>query len=135
MIRLQNILKASLQGVLKMCWRRLEDVLLMSWRRFRRRLEGVLKTSWRCLKMLFCKTPEDVLKTSWRRMTKANVLVLIKTSWRRLHQDECLLGILHDIFMIKLTIACSIDINLPASFCSYFISAIPEGSIKFPLLF
>ena len=45
MIRLENVLKISLQDVLKMSWRHLEDVF---------------KTSWRCL--------EDVLKTSWKRL-------------------------------------------------------------------
>ena len=95
MIRLENVLKISLQDVLKMsCFsRRLEDVLKMSWRRF-------CKTSWKRL--------ENVLKTSSRRIAKTNILVLTKTSrrrlkdvfWRRrrktssrrLHQDECLMG-------------------------------------------
>ena len=57
MVRLQNVLKASLQDVLKMSWRliagRLEIVLKTSWRR-------LCKTSWRCL--------EDVLKMPWRRI-------------------------------------------------------------------
>ena len=83
MIRLQNILKASLQDVLKTFWRRLE--------------EDVLKTSWRCLEDVFARRLEDVFKTYgqdkyigldqdvfWRRKAKANILVLIKTSWRRL---------------------------------------------------
>ena len=73
MIRLENILKISLQEVLKTSWRcledafarRLEDVLKMSWRRLG-------KTSWRCL--------EDVFKTSWRRIAETNILVLTKTS-------------------------------------------------------
>ena len=113
MIRLQNILKASLQDVLKMSWRRfcrrLEDVLA-------RGVEDVLKTSWRCLEDVWprriywswSRCLEDVF---WRRMTKANIFVLIKTSrrrpqessedederhlqdvFRRLHQGECLLG-------------------------------------------
>ena len=55
MIRLESVLKTSLQDVLKMSWRRLEDFLETSWRR----LENVLKTPWRRL--------EDVLKTSWKR--------------------------------------------------------------------
>ena len=70
MIRLESVLKTSLQDVFKTSWRCLEDD-------FARRL---VKTSWRCL--------EDVLKTSWRRleerMTKTNILILIKTYWRRL---------------------------------------------------
>ena len=93
MIRLEQVLKTSLQDALKTSWRCLEDV-------FARRLEDVLKTSWICL--------EDVLKTSWRRLEdvwprriywswprrledvfwgrkdKANIFVLMKTSWRRL---------------------------------------------------
>ena len=68
MIRFENVLKRSLQDVLKTSWRRLQNVLNKSWRC----LEDVLKTSWRRL--------ENVLKTSWRRMTKTSILVLIKTS-------------------------------------------------------
>ena len=103
MIRLEKVLKTSLQDVLKMSFKTFsQSVLKMSWRRF-----------------------EDVLKTSWRLMTKTSKLVLIKTSsgdvwvrwmysswsrrledvfWRRkrntpsrrlqdkTYQDECLLG-------------------------------------------
>ena len=83
MIRLENVLKISLQDVLKMSWRHLEDVFKTSWRCLEdvlktswRRLEDVLKTSWKRL--------ENVLKTSWRRMAKTNILVLTKLSWRRL---------------------------------------------------
>ena len=65
MVRLENVLKISLQDVLKTSWRRFEDVLKMSWRPF-------CKTSWRRL--------ENVLKTSWRRIAKTNILVLTKTS-------------------------------------------------------
>ena len=54
MIRPENVLKVSLQ-----------DVLKMSWRHFR-------KTSFRRL--------EKVLKTPWRRIAKTNILVLTKTS-------------------------------------------------------
>ena len=78
MIRFENVLKRSLQDILKTSSKRLEGVLKTSWRR----LEDVLKT-----------LLQDVLKTSWRRMTKTIILVLIKTSSRRLHQGECLLGI------------------------------------------
>ena len=91
MIPLQNILKASLQDVLKMSWTRLSDLLKMFSKRLEdalaRRLEEVLKTFWKRL--------EDVLKTYgqdeyigldqdvfWRQRTKANIFVLIKTSWR-----------------------------------------------------
>ena len=72
MVRLENVLKISLQDILKMSWRHLEDVFKTSWRR----LEDALKRSWRRL--------ENVLKTSWRRIAKTNILVLTKTSWRRL---------------------------------------------------
>ena len=123
MIRLENVLKISLQDVFAryledIFARRLDDVLanfvMMPWRR----LEDVFKTSLRRL--------EDVLKAYgqdeyigldqdvfWRHMTKANLFVLIKTSWKRLedvfwrrrrqassrlssrrfHQDECLVRI------------------------------------------
>ena len=88
MVRLENLLKTSLQDVLKMSWRHLEDVFKTSWRRLEdiwprwiywswpRRLEDALKRSWRRL--------ENVLKTFWRHMAKTNILVLNKTSWRRL---------------------------------------------------
>ena len=63
MVCLENVLKISLQEVLKMSWRHLEDVF--------KRLEEVLKTFWRSL--------EDVFKTSWRCLED-----VLKTSWRRL---------------------------------------------------
>ena len=69
MIRIENVLKTSLQNVLKMSWR---DFCKTSWRR----LENLLKTSW-----------QHVLKTSWRSMTKTNILVLTKTSWRLLEES------------------------------------------------
>ena len=120
MIRLQNILKASLQDLLKISWKRLENVLKTSWRRFCRRLEDVLKTSW-----------QDVLQMSWRRFRKTSWRRLLKTndygeyirldqdifktssedeetSSRRLHQDECLLG---NYFYKTLHLSCS------AGFC------------------
>ena len=76
MIRLENVLKISLQDVLKMSWRRFKDVLKISWRRledvFARRLEDVFKTSRRrledVLKMYgqgeYIVLEQDVLKTS-----------------------------------------------------------------------
>ena len=72
MIRLENVLKVSLQDVLKTYWRWLEDV-------FARRLEDVLRTLW-----------QEVLKISWRRLedvlkTPSRILEdVLKTSWRRL---------------------------------------------------
>ena len=82
----------------KMSWRRLQDIiairlledvlkktpcndiLKMSWRR----LEDVLKTSWRRL--------ENVLKTSWRRLWKRSCKHALKTSWRRLGKQEIFAG-------------------------------------------
>ena len=97
MIRLENVLKISLQDVLKTSWRCLEDVLKMSWRR----LEDVLKTSWRCLEDVLKTFLEEVLKTSWRRlenvlktswrhMAKTNILVLTKTSWKHMAKTNIL---------------------------------------------
>ena len=108
MIRLENMLKTSLQDVLKMYWRRLEHVLKKILqgilKTFWWRLEDVLKTSWRCL--------EDVLKTYGQDehigLDQDVWLVRIYSSWskcledvfwrrkrktssRRLHQDKCLL--------------------------------------------
>ena len=57
MIRLENVLKTSLQDFLKMSWRGLCNT---SWRRLENVFEDVLKRSWKRL--------EDVLKTSWRRL-------------------------------------------------------------------
>ena len=97
MIRLENVLKTSLQDVLKMSWRRFcktssrrfEDVLA-------RRIEDVFQTSWIGLKTSW-KRLQVILKTYgpdeyifldqdvfWKCMTKGNILVLIKTSSRRL---------------------------------------------------
>ena len=74
MVHLENILKISLQDVLKMSWRRLEDFLRTSWRRTAKTNILVLtKTSWRRL--------EDVF---WRRKVEANIFILIRTFWRRL---------------------------------------------------
>ena len=70
-----NALKASLQYVLKMSWRRVEEVFKTSWRR----LEDVLKTFWRRLEDVLARRLEDVF---WRRMIKAKILALMKTSSR-----------------------------------------------------
>ena len=84
MIRLENILKISLQGgledflktflqdVLKMSWKRLEDVLA-------RRLEDVLETSWKRLEDLlktysqdeYIGLDQDGLKTPWRLLLES----------------------------------------------------------------
>ena len=112
MVRFENVLKISLQNVLKMSWRHLEDVLKTSWRR----LEDVLKTYGQDK---YIGLDQDVF---WRRKAKANIFVLIKTSWRRLedilwrrrwkmssrrlHQDECLLGIYYNNIIIEIWIKC-----------------------------
>ena len=97
MVRLENVLKISLQDVLKMSWRYLEDVF---------------KTSWRCLediwpRRIYWSWPrhlEDVrlrrTYSSWSRRLQD----VFKTSSededeRRLYQDECLLGYLFHNFL------------------------------------
>ena len=96
MARLENVLKISLQDVLKMSWRHLEDVFKTSRRPFEdalkrswRYLEEVLKTSWRRLEdiwpsQIYWSWPRRFEDVFWRRKAKANIFVLIKTSWRRL---------------------------------------------------
>ena len=103
MIRLQNILKASLQDVLKMSWRCLEGVLKTFWRHLEdvlktssKRFEDVFKTYWRRLGKTSWRRLEDAWPRRiywswsrrledafWRQMTKVNIFVLIKTSWKR----------------------------------------------------
>ena len=75
-IRLKDVLKTCQQEQFNLLMH-LEDISKTPWRR----LENVLKMSWR----YYCKK---------KHMTRTNIFVLIKTSWRRLHQDECLLGCL-----------------------------------------
>ena len=88
MIRLESVLKASLQDVLKTSSKRLEGVLKMSWS-----LEDVLKTFWRRLENVLKMFLQDVLKKSWRSFDDAlarrleDVLKtflqdVLKTFWR-----------------------------------------------------
>ena len=67
-----DVLKTSWQDILKMSWRRLEDVFKTSrgchQDVFARRLEDVLNTSWRCLGKTSWRCLEDVSKTSWKRL-------------------------------------------------------------------
>ena len=63
-----------LDDVLKLSWRRLQNVLKTSW-------QDVLKTFWR---RIYWSWPRRLEYALWRRKVKANILVLIKTSWRRL---------------------------------------------------
>ena len=95
MIHLEQVLKISLQDVLKTSWRCLEDVFQDVLKTFWRCLQNVLKTSWRCLEDVFARRLEDVLKTSWRRLEDVLKTYgqdkyigldqdVLKTSWRRL---------------------------------------------------
>ena len=130
MMHPKNVLKTSLQDILKMCWRCIEDIFKTSSKRLedflKTFLEDVLKISWR----RFCKTSwrhlKDVLKTSWRPMTKTNILVLIKTSWRHLEyvfwkqRRKTSSSLLQDIF-IRMNvcwagISCSVFILFVAAF-------------------
>ena len=77
MIRLGNILKISLQNVMKTSWRFLEDF-------FARRLEDVLKTSWRCLQNVLKTFLQDVLKTYGQDDYIVLDQDILKKSWRRL---------------------------------------------------
>ena len=88
MIRLENVLKISLQDVLKTSWRCLEDVFQDVLKTFWRRLQNVLKTSWQDVLKTFWRRinwswPRRLEDALWRRKVKANISVLIKTSWRR----------------------------------------------------
>ena len=61
-----------------MSWRRFEDVLKMSWRRF-------CNTSWRRLEKVLkhIRLDQDVLKTSWRSLLKTKTKDVFKTSSSR----------------------------------------------------
>ena len=80
MIHLENVLKISLQDVLKTSWKCLEDVLKISWRRF-------CKTFWRRL--------EDVLKTPWRRLQ--NVLKTFLQHVSKTYSQDKYIGLDQDI--------------------------------------
>ena len=105
MIRLEKVLKTSLQGVLKMSWRCLEDVFVRRLENvLERRLEDVLKTflqdvlrmSWRRLEDVFARRLEDVLKMSWKRLDD-----VLKTY----DQDEYI-GLDQDVFKLSSEDAC-----------------------------
>ena len=80
MISLENVLKTSLQNILKMSWRRLEDVFNTPWRRFetvlKKFFQDVLKTFWSCLEDVLARRLQDVLKTFLQEV--------LKTSWKYL---------------------------------------------------
>ena len=65
MIRLQNILKASLQDVLRMSWIRHEDVFNTSWICLEDVFVDVLKTSWQDVLKTSSKHLQDVLRGAW----------------------------------------------------------------------
>ena len=108
MIRIENVLKTSLQDVSKTSWRYLED-------NFARHLEGplakrledvlktfwqdILETSWRRLGKTVWRRLEDVFNRYgqdqcldqdffWRRNSKGGIFVLTKVSWKRLHKTN-----------------------------------------------
>ena len=81
MIHLENVLKISLQDVLKMSWRCLQNFLKTSWICLEDVFQDVLKMSWRRLEDIFKTSWRSFCKTSWRHLE--NVL---KTSWRRLEE-------------------------------------------------
>ena len=95
MICLENVLKISLQDVLKTSWRCLEDVLKTSWRR----LENVVKTSGKRLQEVLPRRLEDVwprrIYWSWPRRledllrTSSEDVSLSQTysSWSRRLED------------------------------------------------
>ena len=86
-MRLENVLKISLQDVLKTSSKRFEVVLKMSRRQFLRRLEDVLMVSWRRLGKTSWRYLEDVLKTSSKCLEdvlKMSWQDVLKTSWKRL---------------------------------------------------
>ena len=105
-MRLENVLKRSLQDVFKRSWRCLEDVLKASWRRFedvlKTFLQDILKMSWRRFKnvrprRLCLSWSRRLLKTyEWGEYIRLDQDVLKTSSededGRCLHQDECLLG-------------------------------------------
>ena len=101
---LEDVLRTSSKGleiVLKMSWRRLDNVWKMCEDVFTRLLEEVLKTSWRyledvwptrlywywsrCLEDIFKTSSEDVqirrIYSSWRLFEE-----ILKTSWRHLEE-------------------------------------------------
>ena len=102
-IRPESALKTSLQDVLKMSWRCLQNAYkVSSWRC----LEDVLKTSWRCLEDVLKMTWRSFYNTSWRRLEE-----VLKTSWRRLEnvlktydQNEYI-GLDQDVFWRRISIA------------------------------
>ena len=119
MIRHENVLKISLQDVLKTSWRCLEEV-------FARRLHDVLKTSWRCYEEVLPKRIywfwsrhlDDVLKTSsedvWlRRIDSFWSRRLENVFWRHLLKMSSELNDerrLQDAF-IKANVCCNISMR------------------------
>ena len=106
MIRLGKILRTSLQDVLKMSSRHLEDVL-------ERCLEDILQTSWVCLGKTSWRHLEDVWKRSWRRHKDvwprrtywSWPRRLIDAFWRRITRLNIIDFIWHDqdAFILKIS--------------------------------
>ena len=89
MIRFENVLKTSLQDVLRTFLRRLEDVLKTF-------LQDVLNTAWKRLEDVWARWihwswARHLQHVFWRRRWK--------TSSRCLHQDECFLGFYNDCYI------------------------------------
>ena len=108
MIRLENVLKTSLQDVLKISWIRLEGVFKTSWRH----LEDVLKTFLQDVLKTFWRRFEDTLKTFWRRLQEVLERLLedvLKMYWKRLknilktHGQGKYTGLDQDVFWRRMT--------------------------------
>ena len=79
-MRLENVLKRSLQDVLETSWRCLQNVLNKSWICH----EDVLKTSWRRLEDVLKTFLQDVLKTYNQDDYAGLDQDVLKTSWKLL---------------------------------------------------
>ena len=101
MIRLQNILKASLQDVLRMSWRPLEDVFKTSWRCLEDVFADVLKTSWQDVLKMSLGRLEDVFKTSSRRLEDV-LKTFLQDVLKTYGQDEYI-GLDQDVFWRRMT--------------------------------
>ena len=137
MIRLEDFLKASRQDLLKMSWRRLEEVFKTSWIC----LEGVLKTSWRrledvwprqmCwfsedvrLRRIYSSWPrrlEDVLKTSSEVEEERRLQNIFKTSSsRRMFSGKWQSKQHHATFFIELEgVQCLVINHVTCNLCKY----------------
>ena len=85
MVRLENVLKISLQDILKMSWRHLEDVFKTSWRRLEDIWPRRIYWSWpRRLEDVFWRLRLRQTYSSWsRRLLKTKTKDVFKTSSSR----------------------------------------------------